>query len=57
MNIVGNRVKKCIPGILLGYIDFAKNPAQRGNSSEVATLIVNVSVFVLDRLLLLDAEP
>jgi hypothetical protein len=44
-----------IPGIPVGYIDLAKNPAQRGNSSLVATLIVRVSDLVLNRELLLDA--
>ena len=42
-----------IPGILLGYIDFAKNPAHRGSSSPVADLIVYVSSLVLESEVLL----
>lgn len=42
--------------MVLGYIDFARNPAARGNSSPVALLIVIVSSFVLDRELLLAVD-
>lgn len=46
-----------VPGMPVGYIDLAKNPAQRGNSSFVATLIVRTSDLVLNRELLLAAGP